>query len=137
MTLTDFFTYLGAPLVNQRWSWGAVRPGDGAVFLRVWQDEGRKIDGSWYTQVTFTKFFSENAASLGYAERLEHISAIRGGKSSYMIMCLARDPAASPREVSKFNRDDIFVGGRLIEIEGDCWLERINRLPVSALRTKI
>lgn len=135
MTLTDFFAYLGAPLVNQRWSWGAVRPGDGAIFLRVWQDEERKIEGSWFTQITFTKFFAENPTSLGYAERLEHIACVRGGKPSYMVMCLARDKDANPREVAKFNRDHIFVGGRVIEIDGDCWLERVDRLPISAVRT--
>jgi hypothetical protein len=27
-----------APLKNVRWSWGAERSTDGAVFLRVWQD---------------------------------------------------------------------------------------------------
>ncbi len=136
MTLTEFFTYLGAPLVNQRWSWGGVRPSDGAVFLRVWQDEGRKLDGSSYTQVTFTKFFADNNSSLGYAERLQHIESIRSGQPSYMIMCVARDTGASPREVAMFNRDDIFVGGRLVEIDGDYWLERINRLPASALKAR-
>jgi hypothetical protein len=101
MTLTDFFTYLGAPLVNKRWSWGAVRPSDGAVFLRVWQDEGRKMEGSWFTQVTFTKFSAENIASLGYAEGLEHIASIRDGKPSYMIMCLARDIVREPARGGK------------------------------------
>jgi hypothetical protein len=56
VTLTEFFAYLEAPLANQRWSWGAVRPSDGAVLLRVWQDEQRKMDGPWLTQVTFTEF---------------------------------------------------------------------------------
>lgn len=136
MTLTEFFTYLGAPIVNQRWSWGGVRPNDGAVFLRVWQDEGRRIEGIWYTQVTFAKFFSQNQSSLGYAEGMQHIASIRSGKPSYMVMCLAHDTDANPREVAKFNRDDIFVGGRLIEIEGDYWLERSNRLRVSTFREK-
>jgi hypothetical protein len=134
MTLTNFFAYLGAPLVNQRWSWGAIRPSDGAVFLRVWQDEQRKIEGNWFAQVTFTKSFAENTPSLGYAERSAHVESIRDGKPSFMVMCVARDTEASPRQVANFNRDDIFVGGRLIEVDNDCWLERVNRLPVSAIR---
>jgi hypothetical protein len=36
------FEKLGAPLKNTVWSWGGVRA-DGAIFLRVWEDEKRKI----------------------------------------------------------------------------------------------
>jgi hypothetical protein len=38
MTISSLFQSLGAPLANTRWSWGAQRSSDGAVFLRVWQD---------------------------------------------------------------------------------------------------
>lgn len=34
MAQTQSFEWLGAPLVNTRWSWGAVRR-DGIVFLRT------------------------------------------------------------------------------------------------------
>jgi hypothetical protein len=71
MTLTGLFASLGAPLANQRWSWGAVRPTDGAVILRVWQDEGRKIDGAAFTQITFMGPSEASASNLGYAERLK------------------------------------------------------------------
>jgi hypothetical protein len=133
VTLTDFFAYLGAPLHNQRWSWGAVRL-DGAVFLRVWQDEQRKIDGSWFTQVTFRNFFNDNPSNLGCLERLKHVELVRSGAPSFMVMCLAKDVAASPREVASFDRNDVFVGGRLIEVEGNHWLERVARRPGSAVR---
>lgn len=136
MTLTDLFSYLGTPLANQRWSWGAVRISDGAVFLRVWQDEQRKIDGSWFTQITFTEFSKANPSNLGYAERLKHVELIRSGSPSYMVMCQARDIGANPREVASFDRNDVFVGGRLIDINGDYWLERSARRPVSVVRSK-
>ena len=38
MSQTNLFAKLGAPLANPRWSWGAIRTTDGAVFSRVWQD---------------------------------------------------------------------------------------------------
>ena len=136
MTLTEFFAYLEAPLANQRWSWGAVRPSDGAVLLRVWQDEQRKMDGAWFTQVTFTEFSKENPSSRGYAERLGHVELIRSGAPSYMVMCQARDVHANPREVASFDRNDVFVGGRLVDIEGDYWLERSARRPASSIRLK-
>lgn len=132
MTLPDLFAYLGAPLANPRWSWGAVRPADGAVFLRVWQDEQRKIAGAGFSQVTFDHFFNDNPSNLGYIERLKHVERVRNGASSYLLMCLARDVHASPREVASFDRNDIFVGGRLVEAEGNYWLERCARRPLSA-----
>jgi hypothetical protein len=35
----ELFSYIGAPLNNVQWSWGAVRETDSSVFLVVWQDE--------------------------------------------------------------------------------------------------
>jgi hypothetical protein len=134
MTLTGLFAFLGAPLANQRWSWGAVRPTDGAVILRVWQDEGRKIDGAAFTQITFMGPTEASASNLGYAERLKHVELIRNGAPSYMVMCQALDVKAAPRVVASFDRNDVFVGGRLIDFDGDAWLERIARRPVSSVR---
>jgi hypothetical protein len=136
MTITDFFSSLGAPLTNQRWSWGAVRPSDGTVFLRVWQDEERKVGGAWFTKITFTEFFKSNPGNLGYLERLKHVDLLRAGARSGMVMCKARDVHASVRTVASFDRNDMFEGGRLVEIEGDCWLERAARRPVSNFRPK-
>jgi len=48
---STFFAWLGAPLVNSRWSWGAVRPTDGTVFLLVWQDRMAEVGGARLVQV--------------------------------------------------------------------------------------
>ena len=72
----------------------------------------------------------------GYAERLGHVELIRSGAPSYMVMCQARDVHANPREVASFDRNDVFVGGRLVDIEGDYWLERSARRPASSIRLK-
>ena len=45
MSISGLFTLLGAPLANNRWSWGSQRASDGAVFLRVWQDLKFDKDG--------------------------------------------------------------------------------------------
>jgi hypothetical protein len=134
VTLSELFTSLGAPLANQRWSWGAVRKSDGAVFLRVWQHEGRTVDGLRVTQVSFGEFFKRDPANLGCAERLGHLELVRNGSPSYMIMCLARDPTATRRVIKSFDRDSVFLGGRLVDIDGDLWLERADRLPITKAR---
>jgi hypothetical protein len=136
VTLTDLFEYLGAPLANQRWSWGAIRLRDDTVFLRVWQDEQRKIDGAWFTKITYAAFSKNNPSNLGNTERLKHVELIRSGAPTFMVMCKAKDVDANPRKVASFDRNDVFVGGRLVDLDGDYWLERSARRPVSAVRLK-
>jgi hypothetical protein len=97
MTLSQLFEQLGAPLANVRWSWGAVRESDSAVFLRVWQDECRPIDGR---------------------------------------MCVRIRSRATPREIAGFDRDDIFIGGKPLEVESHVWLEMADRRPVAAIRAQ-
>ena len=133
MTLSGLFEYVGAPLANGRWSWGAIRESDSAVLLRVWQDEYKKIEERGSAEVI--SVFKGSDERLGHAERLEHVSRIRSGAPSYMIMCLAKDAKASPRKIASFNKDDIFVGGQLIdEADGCSWLQIADRRPVVAVR---
>jgi hypothetical protein len=53
----DLFGSLGAPLANSRWSWGSVRESDGSVFLRVWQDQTRRLEDKLFIQITYEKRF--------------------------------------------------------------------------------
>ena len=134
MTPSDFFRYLGAPLANQRWSWGAVRQADNVVVLRVWQDETRKFDGKLHVMVTAHQWFADDPGNLGDVERLRHLDAIRAGLRAFAVMCVAADPRESPRRISKFNRDELFVGGTLRTEDGEEWLELTGRVPASTLR---
>jgi hypothetical protein len=134
MTQSQIFGHVGAPLSNVRWSWGAQRQCDGAVFLLVWQDESRRIEGNHYTLVDNASYFQGESAKLGRAERLGHIELIRAGAQSYMVMCLVVDRNAVPRSVASINDQEVFVGGKLIDVNGDTWLERIERRPLAAVR---
>jgi hypothetical protein len=133
MNKTDLFKYLGAPLANQRWSWGARRVRDGAIFLFTWQDESKRIEGKSYTLVDNATYFGD-AVGLGRAERHEHIDFIREGAPSYMIMGLAVDRTASPRVIASIDQNDVFVGGELNVLDGDTYLERVARRPIASLR---
>ncbi len=136
MSPTDFFKLLGAPLTNQRWSWGALREADNTLFLRVWQDETRKIDGKLHAMVTAHAWFKDDPGNLGYAERLRHVEASRKGAPTYAVMCLAKDKTVSPRVIEKYDRDQLFVGGGLRTDAGEEWLELTGRKPVSEVRPK-
>jgi hypothetical protein len=51
-----------------------------------------------------------------------------------MIMCIAVDTNAMPREVQDFiGKDigeDVFVGGRIKELNNDWWVELRERVPI-------
>jgi hypothetical protein len=129
---SEIFSYFGAPLTNVRWSWGAVRASDGAVFLLVWQDQSKRIEGKQYTLVNDASYFQGEPANLGQVERIRQVELIRGGARSYMVMCLAVDPKVAPRTMASFNDQDVFVGGQLIDVDGNTWLERVERKSIAA-----
>lgn len=130
MTQKDFFAMLGAPLVNPRWSWGAVRKSDGAVILRVWEDNVQTRNGREFVRVARERPPS-HPLSHGARERLKHLELIRAGTPCYLIMCQAVDLAARPRRVKRFNARELFPGAAVQRL-GDIWLvERRPGLPVA------
>lgn len=131
MSISAHFFSLGAPLRNIRWSWGAVRNSDGAIFLRVWRDEKIHQDRRSFMRVTAHAHFVDRPQNLGWRERLRQVEEIKGGAIAYMIVCDAVDPSAVPRTIRKFDNKTIFLGGELLEYEGDSWLELAKPIAVS------
>jgi len=137
MSLSALFNSLGAPLHNNRWSWGAIRKEDCAVFLRVWQDETKIFNDKRFMRITANEYFQNNDPNnLGYQERLSQIEQIRNGAKSYMIVCVAEDTNAIPRSITSFNSNEVFEGGELITEAGDVWLEFGKRLAVQLVKHK-
>jgi hypothetical protein len=102
----------------------------------VWQGEGQKIEGRYFTRISSNAFYLANEpTNLGYMERSRHIELIRRGAKSYMIMCRGRDIEGSPTEIVGFDDSELFVGGDLIEIDGESWLQRVGRKPRAELRS--
>lgn len=134
MTQTQYFEWLGAPLVNIRWSWGSLRS-DGILFLRVWQDETIRHEGIRYVRVTRHSAFVGDESNLGYQERLKHLEMIRKGARCYLVMCEPDTEKLPERVIKDFNSDELFEAGRLAEIDGDSWLELKSRTTAMSLRT--
>lgn len=132
-SVTEIFVRLGAPLVNQRWSWGAIRASDGAVLLRVWQDQTCRVDDARYVLVANHAAFAGDAATAGYQERIRHLEAIRGGAPSFLVMVEVKDPKAEPRTIKSVNDREVFTGGRLLELDQRTWLELVARKPLSEI----
>jgi hypothetical protein len=135
MNPNSLFDKLGVPLKNNRWSWGGIR-GDGAVFLRVWQDEVRKEGNTEFVRVTAKKIFQNRSRKHpGYQERLEHLSLVKNGAISYMVICAAKDVHAIPRSIKNFNSDELYIGGKLKnDADGDSWLEIVGRVSVQDIQ---
>jgi len=131
-SISSLFTYLGMPLVNQRWSWGAS--GLSCVVLRVWQDEGVKGERA----VVILQERPNLIDLRGYKERERHIQEIRAGKPCYLIMCEAVNPGSDQRKIKGFNRNDLFVGGKLLQIEvGITAITYESRIKVSDFKKSI
>ena len=89
MKATEFFEYLGAPLKNSRWSWGGVNS-EGAVFLRTWTEQNKKINGVTCYLVLDHKRYRDGPKSAGYNQRIRHVKRIAEGAKCYLVMCEAR-----------------------------------------------
>lgn len=128
MTITDMFKQMGAPLANSRWSWGGVRQ-DGAVILRVWQDEVKRRDGVNWAQLTHHQEFAGREFDLGYQERNHHVSLVRDGAACFLVMCEAKDPGRVPREIKRFNERELFSTGVIAEYGDNTWIALADRVP--------
>lgn len=132
MTISQFFRdRLGAPLVNARWSWGAISPSTGQVYLRVWDDERGTLRGRRCVRITDGEF--PDTADPGDRERHAHVQEIERGVKPYCVVLTAVDPRESPRKIKSFDESALLVGGELIkDAEGRFWLEDAGRCPVPA-----
>jgi hypothetical protein len=130
MSLTRFFERLGAPLANSRWSWGAQRASDGAVFLRVWQTEKLIENDRLHFLVLGASDHGAPAPRLGYRERLKHLEAIRNGAPCYLVVCIAKDPDAAHWQIAGFDENSVFAAGRIVERGQNRWIEALERKPV-------
>lgn len=133
MNRKAFFEMLGAPLKNPRWSWGAVRSKDGTVFLQVWNDKIRSYDGSEFVQVSHRAADRSRPERPGNREREEHLSLIRNGAPSYLIIGEAVDPTETTRKIKHFNDAEVFPGGRVVEIDGEVWIELLPGVAVETV----
>jgi len=85
-------------------------------------------------RVTKHAVFAEDLSNLGYQERLRQLELVRSGSPSFMVMCEPNPTKLPEREILDFNREEVFRGGALIEIEGDSWLELSERVAAKEVR---
>ena len=135
MSINSFYTdVLGADLRNSRWSWGSVDPATNRVYLRIWDDECREVNGHEYALLLRP---SPRGKSPGYAERQVHVALIQEGAEGYGVVCTAEEPLAEgPRTIKTFDSTHLIEFGPLVELEeGTCALVQ-GRVPVDTLHRR-
>ena len=127
MTITFLFKRLGAPLRNPRTSWGAVsQTGTGVLYLRVWEDKIRTINGTKRVQLTHK---AGSTRSRGWSERRGHVNLLQRnhGMLAVCIVCTAVNTETTPRTIAHFDSNTVLCGhGYDLYVEdrgGDFWLK--------------
>jgi hypothetical protein len=129
MNITNFFQHvLGAPLINSRWSWGAVNEGSQQLFLRVWSDHfddtKEFIQVDWEKRVTTSQGYDQRTAQLRryQSEDLE----------AYGVVCDPRDPPGEKlRKIARFDSETLLRLGELKVQGGTTWARVVRETPVS------
>jgi hypothetical protein len=113
--ISQFFSDLGFPLRNIRWSWGA-RSGD-TMLLRTWADEysGKERKVTVLREPTVHQL----SDSFGLDERIVQLKAIwEGGVAAYTVIATVKDKDARPREIKEY-RDDAVFAIKQLEVRPD------------------
>lgn len=61
---------------------------------------------------------------------------VREDAPSYLIMCKVGDPDAVTRKISGFDIERVFPGGRLIEEDGEFWLDVLPGVPAEKVAAR-
>lgn len=102
-SISRFFTDLGVPLHNDRWSWGAER--GNVIVLRTWADQ---YDSKTRRVAVLQIQTLVESVSAGLDERVRQLKKIwQGGIAAYTIVATAVDPDVKQRSIESY-RDDLF-----------------------------
>jgi len=130
LSLTEFFkTRLGAPLTTTRQSWGAYKSDQSAVYLAVWQDEIKRVDGVTWVNVLG---WDDIGSTFGREERIKHLDSIKAGMPAFALIKVAKDVKANPREMKEFNSYYVIaIKNHFREPEGEMMqVELGERIPI-------
>lgn len=52
------------------------------------------------------------------------------------MICQAKDPVTSPRDIKSVIKDSVFMGGELKQCDSDWWIEIADKVPADELMQK-
>ena len=130
VSISAFFkNRLGVELTNIRWSWGASKPDTRQVFLRVWDDDFKPIDGVQHMRILAKDW---GGSSNGFPERIRHIEELRKGAEGYGVLCTPRD-IADNRYIKTFIQNELLRFGQITHVGKNVFAPVVDRIPVEKL----
>jgi len=136
MRIGAFFRdVLKAKFVNTVWSWGALQPSTGRVFLRVWKDEIIPLDGGRFVYVLDNR--TKKSHRLGWVERARHVGQLRGGATGYGVVCVKRAKRDVNGSIASFDDKQLLKLGELIDDSGKIYARVDGTVAVADLERSI
>jgi hypothetical protein len=131
-SLASFFSHvLNAKLRNARWSWGAEQRDTNRIYLRVWEDDLRTVQGRDSVRILGK---TVRRGSPGFAERVRHVQALSAGAEGYGVLCTAARPREQgARRIESFDQQLLLRFGGLLEAPDGTYAEIVERVSVENL----
>lgn len=135
MKISEFYEKtLGANLSNIRWSWGAYNPNTNQLFLRVWEDQIKTIDGIECIRISYKKSGNK---SRGYNERKRHVEELKLGVEGYGVLCTARKIKENGvRTIKSFDDKELLIFGNSVKKGNYIYAQIEKRIAVKDLARK-
>lgn len=128
---TELFNFIGFPLTNIQWSWGAIVGNN--VVLRCWQHQTIKMDNKKYIEVFKESLIEQGYKSAGLPERIKHLNAIKEGALPYVVIITCEDVNAEKWRI-KDTVQAIFKAGEMIKHDGIDYIELLNKIDLRDFR---
>ena len=132
--ITQFFSNIGFPLKNKRWSWGGENK-NGNIVLRTWEPDTSKHGKSVRVLQYSDRLLIVGDRNKGLMERIEHLDRIRRtGAGAYTIISNVMFSKTGEPQSSGFREDVIFPIEMLAaDDSGDVWARLSSPIPVDEL----
>ncbi|GFE79210.1 hypothetical protein GCM10011487_12100 [Steroidobacter agaridevorans] len=135
-SISTFFNQtLRAPLHNNRWSWGAVHPETGQLFLRVWDDERHSVRG---VPCVIVHTDTWKSASTGRPERARHVELMRNGTQAYGVVCFPDETASrGHRTIRRFETQTLLRFSGVIDRQEGVYAVIAGTVPTQAVHHRV
>jgi hypothetical protein len=107
MSVSGQFSFIGAPLRNIRWSWGAP-DSLGRIILRTWTNEIIEAGGKRYVRLVHNAAYADKPKNLGFRERVAQVDCVKSGTPGYALMVTAKEPRTHPRKIASYDKNGVY-----------------------------
>ena len=130
--ISKFFETIGAPLTNVMWSWGSISQKSGDVFLKVWDDEKKKIDNKICFKILNLEGIEISKS--GYVERVQQIDKIKiEHRKGFLVIIYPKKNSQDKRQIFDYKSDAVLPIIEIFEHDRQLWAEAGLAIKISEL----